>query len=352
MKPVFRRLDRNPDPGPPGRVAAFVPNWIGDAAMCTPALRALRRRFPETELIALGRSSVCALLEDIPWLDRLITIPARAGLAAMMRLSGDFRLRRHDRAVLFSHSFRSAALARILGARHVLGYARGSRSPLLTQRMQPHRENNRVVPIYMAVEYLELVRAWGCEDDGSGLELHAKPALVEAFRARFRGPGPLVGLAPGAAFGPSKCWPAERYAAVADALAERAGAQCVLLTGPGEEATRDAVLGRARTRLAAYHDGAPSIALLKAAISQLDVFLGNDSGPRHIAVAFGVPVVCLMGPTSPRYSSGPYEKGAVLRIDVPCGPCQKPVCATDHRCMTGIAVEQVVQAALERLPSI
>ena len=80
-------------------------------------------------------------------------------------------------------------------------------------------------------------------------------------------------------------------------------------------------------------------------ISQLDLLIANDSGPRHVAVAFHVPTVCIMGPTSPRYTEGPYERGKVLRVDVDCGPCQKPVCETDHRCMTRIAVEHVVAAA-------
>jgi heptosyltransferase-2 len=160
----------------------------------------------------------------------------------------------------------------------------------------------------------------------------------------------VVGIAPGAAFGPSKCWLPERYAAVADALAERAGARCVLLTGPGEEATREAVLSAARHPLIECHGGAPGIARLKATIARLDLHIGNDSGPRHLAIAFGKPVICIMGSTSPRYTDSPWERGEVLRVDVDCGPCQQPTCATDHRCMTRIDVPRVVDAALRHLP--
>ena len=92
------------------------------------------------------------------------------------------------------------------------------------------------------------------------------------------------------------------------------------------------------------------MALLKATISQLDLLIGNDSGTRHVAVAFGVPTICIMGPTSPVYSEGPYERGQVLRVDVDCGPCQKPICETDHRCMTQITPDTVVQAAMAFLP--
>ncbi len=332
------------------RILALVPNWVGDVAMCTPALRALHRRFPDAELTVAGKASACALLEGLPWIARRVALPNRPGLALMMASAKVLAPHAADLAVVFPHSFRAALLARLTGARRRLGYARGGRSALLTDAPAPYRENGRITPIYMGREYLDLVKVLGCEDDGRGLELRADPEEVERIRARLGGPGPLVGLAPGAAFGPSKRWPAERYARVADMLAERTGARCVVLTGPGEEDTRQAVMDAARTPLIEVDGGRPTLSSLKAAVSQLDLLISNDSGPRHVAIAFGVPVVCIMGPTSPAYSNGPYERGRVLRIDVDCGPCQRPVCRTDHRCMTGISPEWVFETALEFLP--
>jgi heptosyltransferase-2 len=208
----------------------------------------------------------------------------------------------------------------------------------------------------MAREYLDLVASLGCADDGEGLELHADPGVTASIRALLRGNGPLVGIAPGAAFGPSKCafgpskcWPAERYAAVADTLTARLGARCVVLTGPGEEDTREKVLTAAKSTLVQCDQGAPTIDTLKATIAELDLLVCNDSGPRHVAIAFKVPTVCVMGSTSPRYSEGPYEQGCVLRVDVDCGPCQKPVCETDHRCMTRISSDRVSDTAVQIL---
>lgn len=331
-------------------ILALVPNWLGDVAMCTPALRALRRRFPEARLDVIGRPSACALLEGLPWFERLIPVAPRPGLSDMLRLRRRCGRRAYDLAVVFPHSIRAALLAKAAGARRRLGYARDARSFALTDRVQPYREGAEITPIYMAHEYLGLVEALGCQDDGAGLELCASPKDVEAVRAYLGAEGPVVGIAPGAAFGPSKCWPAESYAAVMDALAERAGAQCVLLTGPGEEETRGAVLAHAHAPVTQCQEDPPAVARLKAAISQVDLLIGNDSGPRHIAIAFRKPVICIMGPTSPRYSEGPWEIGRVLRLDVDCGPCQQPVCATDHRCMTRIKAESVVEAAMEFLP--
>ena len=94
------------------------------------------------------------------------------------------------------------------------------------------------------------------------------------------------------------------------------------------------------------------IGVLKALIAQCDLVICNDSGPRHIAIAFNKPVVCIMGPTSPLYTNGPYEKGVVLRVDLECSRCQKPVCPLEHhRCMRDITPEQVVEAAAALLPS-
>ena len=333
----------------PQRILALLPNWVGDAAMVTPALRALANAFPDAQLVAAGRGSACALIDGLPYVSRTIVLSRGKGLLGALEQGRVLRPYSPDLAVVFTHSFRGALLARLSGARRRVGYERDGRGWLLTDRIPPHRQNGRIQPIYMTREYLELVEAIGCVDDGRGLELVARPADVATANACVNGNGPKVGIAPGAAFGPSKLWPADRFAKVADALAERAGAQCILLTGPGEEASRDAVLNAARTPLLRCDGGNPTLGTLKATIAQLDLLVCNDSGSRHVAVAFGVPVVCLMGPTAPCYSEGPYERGRVLRIDVDCGPCQKPVCATDHRCMTGIAAEEVVATALEWL---
>ncbi len=333
----------------PERVLALLPNWIGDVAMCTPALRALRSQYPDAELNVAGRISACDLLAGLPWIQNRIAIPSRPGIWTLPSLSKVLRPYAGDITVVFPHSFRAAMLARLSGARIRIGYARGWRSALLTQTVAPHRENRRIAPVYMAREYLDLVAGLGCTDDGEGLELAAEPNLVSTIRAKFPPTGPRIGIAPGAAFGGSKRWPAERFAEAADTLIERTGATCVLLTGPGESDLRLELMGHAHSELMECHDGTSTIEDLKATVSQLDLLICNDSGARHVAVAFGVPTVCIMGPTKPAYSVGPYEKGQVLRIDVDCGPCQKPVCRTDHRCMTGISPEWVVDTALRIL---
>jgi len=329
----------------------FAPNWIGDAVMATPALRALHRRFPEARITVAARSPVCAVLEGLPYVAAFLPLDGYRGRGGLFRFRRDARSESYDGAVVLPHSFRAALLAWLSGAPKRLGYRRNGRAWLLTDASEPYQEAGRIVPVYMAREYLDLVARWGCEDDGKGLELHADPEEVAAVHALRDTTRLAAALAPGAAFGPSKRWPPNRYAAVADALAGQ-DIDTLLLWGPGEEDTRDAVRHACRVPLLSpYGDDRPTIARLKAAIAAADILIGNDSGPRHIAIAFGKPVICIMGPTSPRYTDSPWERGAVLRIEVDCGPCQQPVCRTDHRCMHGIHIEDVLRAVRAHLPN-
>jgi len=327
----------------------LAPNWLGDVAMCTPALRALHRRFPRAAITLAGSQAACDLLRGLPWFAELVPLVPHARFLGLLLAARRLRKKARDLTVIFPHSFRAALLARLTESPRRIGYHRGGRAFLLTDRVPPHTENGEIVPVYMVTEYLELVKVLGCDDDGQGLELRADPDAVDAVCGRLAAGRPRVGIAPGAAFGPSKLWPAERFAAVADRLAERVGAQCVLLAGPGEESIAEAVTTAAQRPLRRCDDGRPNIRTLKATVSQLDLLICNDSGARHVAVAFHVPVVCLMGPTSPRYSEGPYERGRILRADVDCAPCQKPTCETDHRCMTQITVDRVVETAIQVL---
>ncbi len=330
-------------------ILIFLPNWLGDVVMATPALRALRQRYPDAHITVAGKSACCDLLAGIPTVDAFVPLPNRPGLLSTFSLARVLADPKPDLAVIMPNSFRTAWLAWLTGARYRIGFARGGRGVLLSKALARHREGGKRVPRYTALEYLALAEALGAADDGAGLELAATAEEQDAVKEFLDPARPVVGFAPGAAFGPSKQWLPARFAAVADALAADCNAQCVLLTGPGEEQTRDEVLAAAKSPLIICHEGRPSIERLKATLSQVDLLIGNDSGPRHIAIAFKKPVVCIMGSTSPRYTDSPWEAGEVIRVDVDCGPCQKPHCTTDHRCMTGISVARVVEAARQYL---
>lgn len=330
---------------PPKTILAFIPNWLGDVVMCTPALRALKAKYPDATLTVAGKGACCAVLAGLPWVDHLVPLPERPGFLRSFGLRDALRAHSPDVAVIFPHGFRTAWLAWLSGARHRLGVDRGGRWLLLTDALPRFREGGIAVPRYTALEYLEIAARAGAPGDGAGLELAADPGELAEVRGQLEPGRPVVCIAPGAAFGPSKRWLPERFAAVADALHRNLGAQCVLLTGPGEEDTRAEVLDAVEAPLLDCSGGQHSIGRLKATIAACDLLVGNDSGPRHIAIAFQKPVICVMGSTSPAYTESPWERGEVLRVDVDCGPCQKPHCTTDHRCMTGVTVARVIEAA-------
>jgi heptosyltransferase-2 len=159
----------------------------------------------------------------------------------------------------------------------------------------------------------------------------------------------MVVLAPGASFGPSKIWPPASFAQVGDALA-RAGAQVVLVGAPGERALAHSIAGAMRSPVADLA-GDLDLGALKAVIRSARVFVGSDAGARHVAVAFGVPCIVLMGPTSLAKTNLTLERVRVLTADVGCRPCYLRECPIDHRCMTRIEPERVVAAALPALES-
>jgi heptosyltransferase-2 len=142
----------------------------------------------------------------------------------------------------------------------------------------------------------------------------------------------------------------EGFAEVVNRIAAQRDVHFILLTGPGEESIRDDVKAKAVPEFLEPETSESGLSRLKGLIARLDLLICNDSGPRHIAVAFECPIVCIMGPTSPRYTDSPYEIGEVLRLPLECSPCQKPVCPLEHhRCMRDVTPEQVAEAALRVL---
>ncbi len=335
----------------PRRILGRCPNWVGDLVMAGPALRALRATFPEAEITLLLKPSLAGIVEGAPWHDRVIplhTYGRERGPRGTWHAAAALRRERFDLGVLLPNSFSSAWLMRLGGVDRILGYARNARSLFLTDRVPPPRERGRIVPVPMTRYYLDLVAPLGCPAGRNDLELFVTPEESSEVDALFRrldlsAARPLVAITPGASFGASKMWPPDRFAQAADTLLSRHGGAACLFPGPGEEETAERVAKAMRQPVRI----APVVGLgvLKAAIARCELLITNDSGARHLAVAFGVPHVVVMGPTDPRYTSMNLERAVVVRREVPCGPCHLKVCPIDHRCMTRINVADVVAAA-------
>jgi heptosyltransferase-2 len=335
----------------------ILPNHLGDAVMATPSLRALRRGFPDAEIVGTIRREIAPILRGGAWFDRLVehdVYTTRSALRRLRRrLSLGRALRGSDAVVVFPNSVSSALLAMATGAPRRVGYNRGNRGWLLTEPLDPPRENGRVVPRAMERYYLDLVARLGCPEAGTTLELHTEPDAEKACNGLFerhglRGDAPLVCVAPGAGFGPSKLWPAEYFGRVAAAL-RKEGARVALVHGPGEEKLAMRVAEHAGGGLASLGGEGMGLSLLKSILARSQLLICNDAGARHISAAFGVPTIVLMGPTSLRYTNLNLARTRILREPVECSPCHLKVCPIDHRCMRWLRPERVLSEARSAL---
>jgi heptosyltransferase-2 len=335
------------------KISIVLPNHLGDVVMATPALRALRRGRPDAHISAVVHRSLAPVLRGCPWIDAYVLHDLKAARGALGKLRARLSLARELRgaelAIVLPNSFASAFLALASRAPRRLGYARKGRSFLLTDAVPVRREGGRFVPTAMERYYLDLVRTLGCPDTGTQLELFVEPEAEAECDARFAAAGiqqrsPLVCLAPGAGYGPSKLWPLAYVAEVAREL-RAGGAQVALVHGPGEQALADAIIASAGAGLVSLGGAQMSLSLLKSVLARAQLLICNDAGARHVAAAFEVPTIVLMGPTAIGYTNLNLKRTKVLREPVDCSPCQLKVCPIDHRCMTRLLPARVLAEA-------
>ena len=334
----------------PARILVKATNWLGDLVMSLPALRAVRRAYPESGLSVLVRRELSSFYDGAAWLDEVIPYAPPSGLGhvgGLPRVVGEIRARRFDLAVLFPSSFEAALWPFLARVPARVGYARDGRGPLLTARAAPTEAVRRG---HQVGWYLHLLQeTLGIDGAGDAVA----PDVDAAARARVSGwlaarrrrvTGPLVALAPAAAYGPAKEWPSARYAALIDLLAERHGAECVLVGAPGERARCDEVAAASRTG-ALVAAGETTVGELVALLAECQAFAGNDSGAMHVAGALGRPTIGIYGSTAPEKTGPRGPRARVLYEPIACSPCLARTCRFGHyACFDPITPERVTAA--------
>ncbi len=343
------------------KVGIFIPNWIGDAAMATPALRALRRHYgSQAELIGILRPYVADVLAGTPWLDEQVFYHPKSKNRAERSWSvlGQLRQRRLDTVILLTNSLRAGALAWASGARERVGYVRYARGPLLTHKLYSPRQGRKYLPTPAIDAYLQLAYAVGCEWESPELELATLPADEAAAGLvwkKWNLPGnQVVVLNSGGAYGAAKLWKSEYFAQLARRIVSEPGLSVLVTCGPAERSVARQIVQLADdARVVSLADEQISIGLSKACIRRSRMLVTTDSGPRFFAVAFGVPVVSLFGPTDMQWTRTHYSREACLQHAVPCGPCSRRTCPLSHHdCMRLLSVERVYAAVLEQLEQL
>jgi heptosyltransferase-2 len=347
----------------PRKILVVQPNWVGDAVMATPTLRAIRELYPTAHISYLMRRYVKQLYSGMPWADQIIT--HRTGRThtktgkSVLDLSARLRAAKFDLAVLLPNSFKSALICKMAMIPRVVGYERDGRGFLLTDKLLHVKDRGKFIPVPIIKTYMGLAHYLGSpsrdlrmqlfvtesEKRGAAEVLTRCGLSPDLYRPASTGEAPLVLLNPGAQYGAAKCWRPEYFAELADKLIDEQGAT-VLISGTSREKVIIESIKRCMRHAALdLSNKAMSLGALKEIVRRCDLMVTNDTGPRHIAAAFDVPVVTVFGPTHPEWTEINFDKERKVAVKVFCGPCQKKVCPLDHRCMTRVTPAMVYEQA-------
>jgi heptosyltransferase-2 len=339
-------------PDPPRRIVIAAPNWLGDAVMGLPALRAVRTSAPGAHLAVAARPSVAALYAMVPEVDAVVPLAPRARLTRPSAWRPDvdrLAVERFDLAVLLPNSLLSAWVARQAAIPERWGYAAQGRGWLLTRRVK----RPRGLP-HQADYYLQLTTALGFPPVPRVAGIAVPAAARDAAAGLLATDRDVVVMAPGAAYGRAKQWPPERFADLALLLFRDRGLATVLV-GAGGDAVAAAEIRAAlaalpggRQALAALVDlvGRTDLATLAGVLQRAHAVVANDSGAMHLAGAVGAPVVAVFGATNEHHTAPlPAQLDSppvrLATHDVWCRPCMLRECPLGHQCMRGIAAAAV-----------
>lgn len=361
----------------PRRILVRGVNWLGDAVMTTPALLRLRERFPDARITLLTPDKLANLWKGHPAVDEIFAFAPGDNVFAV---AGKARMGAFDLSVVLPNSPRSALEVFFARIPHRVGYARPWRNFFLTHAvparagaMKMHKRTISEIKALIAAdphhasrityhasahqihEYLHLVAALGANPEPVAPQLSVSPAEIEAARKKFgleNTPRVVFGLNPGAEYGPAKRWPVDRFIAAAQQIHAQNNCVWLLFGGKSDAPISGEIAAALHTSRITHHDlaGRTSLRELMALLKCCRVLLTNDTGPMHVAAALGTPVVVPFGSTSPELT-GPGLPGDprhhLLKAGAPCSPCFLRECPIDFRCMNGIGVERVVEAAVK-----
>jgi heptosyltransferase-2 len=359
----------------PRRILVRGVNWLGDAVMTTPALLRLREKFPDAHIALLTPEKLAEAWKNHPAVDEIISFAANENIFSIAK---KLRAGKFDAALVLPNSPRSAMEIYLAGIPQRIGAARAWRNFFLTQAIVPRPDavkmrKRSVVEIKKLVEnspdkihrpeipqtanqvfeYLNLAAALGVNPGWLAPKLSVTPEEIEAAQKKFGLENisrPVFGLNPGAEYGPAKRWPVEDFAAAAKEIQQRTNCVWILFGGKNDLPITNQIESALGDSKFAVHNlaGKTSLRELMSLLKISRVLVTNDTGPMHVAAALGTPVVAIFGSTSPELTGPIFSNGSkILKSGAACSPCFLRECPIDFRCMKGIGVGQVVEAALQ-----
>ena len=319
----------------PFRILIRSSNWLGDAVMSVPAVRAIKGGRPDVHVTIAAPDKIAAMWKLIPEVDAIIPLPEGSLLPVVRLLKQQMSF---DVAILFPNSLRVAFESWLSGIPRSVGYRGHWRSWLVNQIVRKPRKPRP--PEHHSLRFFRIARECGAET--SNIEF---PKLDQTSNIEHQ---TLIGLCPGAEYGPAKRWLPERFAEAATKISTQSSAQWILL-GTKNDAAIGEQIAAAIGDHCVNRIGQTTLDQLIDELRRCSLLLTNDTGTMHLAALLGVPVVAVFGSTEPRLT-GPLGNGhTVLRHHVECSPCFLRECPIDFRCMKAISADEVADAVLSML---
>ncbi len=340
-----------PFPQHPEKILIRSTNWIGDAIMTTPAVRSIRENFPDAEITLLALPWVADVFAASPRVDHIFVYEKNGrhrGLGGKLTLASDLKAQKYDAAILLQNAFEAALITTLARIPVRGGYTTDGRGILLTHGIKKQPDIGLKHQVHY---YQEMLAGLGLTPGRDQLELFLAPDVrqsadqgLELFFTRH-GRVPVVGLNPGAAYGPAKRWPAQKFGRLARLVCSETNAIVLIFgTDADSEAASEitsSVSDHAVSRIVDL-TGRTDLASAMAYIDRCDAFVTNDSGLMHVAAALQTPTVAIFGSTD-HVATGPYgDRARVIRKPMSCSPCKKTHCPQDHfQCMEQIQTREV-----------
>lgn len=332
-------------------------NWVGDAVMQIPALRELRRIFPDAEITLHTRSWARGIFQDADFINRILTFDGdKSGLKTVVAESRRLRAQKIDLAVIFPNSFQSALMARLGSIKKRIGYASDQRSFLLTDALEIPAWKNERHEIYYYLnlvaeiekKYFGQTKVWENEP-----QFDLKVSETRKIQAReFLSKNAVdlskktIAMVVGSTNSRAKRWQTQSFAELGDRLKNEIDANVILIGSPDELDVSLEVAAKSKTNSIVL-TGKTSLAEVTAILNVCDLLIANDTGPAHISAALGTKTLVVFGPTNPR-TTQPWNSEIVYK-SVECSPCMLRDCPIDHRCMTQISADEIFQIVRRKL---
>jgi len=319
----------------PFRILIRSSNWLGDAVMSVPAVRAIKHGRPDVHLTIAARDKIAPMWKLIPEVDAIIPLPEGSLLSVVRLLRQEMPF---DVAILFPNSLRVALETSLSGIPRRVGYRGHWRSWLVNQIVREPRKPGP--PEHHSLRFLRIARECGAETSNTEV---SKPHQRSNITHQT-----LIGLCPGAEYGPAKQWLPERFAEAAAKITAQSSAQWILF-GTKNDAAIGEQIAAAIGDDCVNRIGQTTLEQLIDELRQCRLLLTNDTGTMHLATLVGVPVIAVFGSTEPLLT-GPLGNGhTVLRHHVECSPCFLRECPIDFRCMKAVSADEVAAAVLSML---